>query len=142
MKRERKPTRCNNQMFIINIVSTCFGHHYAHLQENKTYVTACVVLRWFCWMWMVAAVGRCVVGCEHCEGYCSKHVETVDNKHLIVTSCWFSLSLFTIFSCMYISILYMFRAHTRRSFTQSGINQMSNCYNNSPDDGHMATRNT
>ena len=73
-ERERKkPTRCNNQMFIINFclnmfraslcraswakckererknqqdatircllltsVSTCFGHHYANLQENKT----------------------------------------------------------------------------------------------------------
>ena len=34
-ERERKPTRCNNQMFIINTVSTCFGHNYAHLQENK-----------------------------------------------------------------------------------------------------------
>jgi len=22
-------------------------------------------------MWLVAAVGHCVVGCEHCEGYCS-----------------------------------------------------------------------
>ena len=32
-------------MFIFNIFSTCFGHHYAHLQENKTYVTACGVLR-------------------------------------------------------------------------------------------------
>ena len=32
-------------MFIFNNFSTCFGHHYAHLQENKTYVTACVVLR-------------------------------------------------------------------------------------------------
>jgi len=21
-------------------------------------------------MWLVAVVGRCVVGCEHCEGYC------------------------------------------------------------------------
>jgi hypothetical protein len=28
--------------------------------------------------------------------------------------------------------------HTRRSFTQSGINQVSHLYNNSPDDGHMA----
>jgi len=35
VKRERKPTRCNNQMFIINTFSTCFGHHYARLQENK-----------------------------------------------------------------------------------------------------------
>ena len=34
-------------------------------------ITACGVLRWFCWMWLVGVVGRCVVGCEHCEGYCS-----------------------------------------------------------------------
>jgi len=120
-------------MFIINTVSACFGHHYAHLQENKTCVTACGVL-----CWLVAVVGRCVVGCEQCEGrtvtftvlapyntaphnrhqphpgepaqhtacsntrslffwrwakWCPKHVETeVHNKHLIVASCWFSLS--------------------------------------------------
>ena len=84
-------------MFIFNNFSTCFGHHYAHLQENKTYVTACVVLRWFCWMWLVAVVGRCLVGCEHCEGYCSMMPETcweiVKNKHLTLASCWFSLSL-------------------------------------------------
>ena len=47
-------------------VSTCFGHHYAHLQENKGPVTAFGVLFWFCWMWLVAVVGRCVVGCEQC----------------------------------------------------------------------------
>jgi hypothetical protein len=22
-------------------------------------------------MWLVAVVGRCIVGCEHCEGFCS-----------------------------------------------------------------------
>ena len=49
-------------MFITNTVSTCFGHHYAHLQENKTYVTACGVLRWFCWMWLVAVVGAALWG--------------------------------------------------------------------------------
>ena len=49
-------------MFIFNNFSTCFGHHYAHLQENKTCVTACGVLRCFCWMWLVAVVGRCLVG--------------------------------------------------------------------------------
>jgi len=43
-------------MFIINTFSTCFGHHYAHLQEKKTCVTARGVLRWFCWMWLVAVV--------------------------------------------------------------------------------------
>ena len=40
-------------------VSTCFGHHYARLQENKDHVTAYGVLLWFCWMWLVAVVGRC-----------------------------------------------------------------------------------
>ena len=52
-------------MFNINTFSTYFGQHYVHLQENKTCVTARGVLRWFCWMWLVAIVGRCVVGCSH-----------------------------------------------------------------------------
>jgi len=42
--------------------------------EQRLCVTACGVLCWFCWMWLVAVVGRCVVGCEHCEGYCSNAV--------------------------------------------------------------------
>ena len=42
-------------MFIITSVSTCFGHHYAHLQENKGPATAFGVLFWFCWLWLVAA---------------------------------------------------------------------------------------
>jgi len=54
-------------MFIINTFSTCFGHNYAHLEENKTCVTARGVLRWYCWMWLLAVVGRCLVGCEHRE---------------------------------------------------------------------------
>ena len=57
-------------------VSTCFGHHYARLQENKDRVTVYGVLRWFRWMWLVAVVGRCVVGCVH----------------FVVASCWLSLS--------------------------------------------------
>jgi len=122
-------------MFIFNNFSTCFGHHYSHLQENKKYVTACGVLRWFCWLWLVAVVGRCLVWCEHCEGFFTvlapynaaphnryqpqpaeptQHTtcsnirlvllkmgimmpetcwEIVENKHLTVASCWFSLSL-------------------------------------------------
>jgi len=31
--------------------------------------------------------------------------------------------------------------HTGRSSTQSDINQVSQCYSNSPDDGHMAAWN-
>ena len=77
MKREDQQDatiRC----LLLTSVSTCIGHHYAHLQENKGPVTAFGVLFWFCWMWLVAVVGRCVVGCEHCEGFCS-----------IVASYWF-----------------------------------------------------
>jgi len=53
MKREdqRDATiRC----LLLTSVSTCFGQHYAHLQENKGPVTAFGVLFWFCWMWLVA----------------------------------------------------------------------------------------
>jgi glycerol-3-phosphate acyltransferase PlsY len=63
MKKENQQDatiRCS----LLTFVSTCFGHHYAHLQENKGPVTAFGVLFWFCWMWLVAVVGRCVVGCE------------------------------------------------------------------------------
>ena len=61
-------------MFIITSVSTCFGHHYAHLQENKGRVTEFGVLFWFCWMWLVAVVGRCLTRCEHYEalGSCDR----------------------------------------------------------------------
>jgi len=52
---------------LLTSVSICFGHHYAHLWENKDPVTAFGVLFWFCWMWLVAVVERCVVGCEHCS---------------------------------------------------------------------------
>ena len=43
---------------LVTSVSTCFGHHYAHLQENKDRVTAYGVLLWFCWMWSVAPHNR------------------------------------------------------------------------------------
>ena len=59
---------------LLTSVSTCFGHHYAHLQENKGPITASGVSFWFCWMWLVAVVGRCLAGCEHCEGFCSTKI--------------------------------------------------------------------
>jgi len=64
MKREDQQDatiRC----LLLTSISTCFGHHYTHLQEIKGPVTAFGVLFWFCWMWLVAVVGRCLAGCEH-----------------------------------------------------------------------------
>ena len=55
---------------LLTSVSTCFGHHNAHLQENKGPVTAFGVLFWFYWMWVVAVVGRCLARCNHYEGFC------------------------------------------------------------------------
>ena len=57
MKREDQQDatiRC----LLLTSVSTCFGHHYAHLRDNKGPVTAFGVLFWFCWMWLVAVNGR------------------------------------------------------------------------------------
>jgi len=64
VKREKNQQDVTITYLLSTSVSTCFGHHYAHLQENKGPVTAYGVLLWFCWMWLVAVVGRCVVGCE------------------------------------------------------------------------------
>jgi hypothetical protein len=53
MKREDQQDatiRC----LLLTSVSTCFGDHYAHLQENIGPVTAFGVLFWFCWIWFVA----------------------------------------------------------------------------------------
>ena len=70
--RERKPTRCNYQMYIINFYLNMFRASLRPSSvEQRPCVTAHGVLCWFCWMWLVAVVGRCVVGCEQCEGYCS-----------------------------------------------------------------------
>jgi len=33
--------------------------------EQRPCVTACGVLHWFCWMWLVPVLGRCVAGCQH-----------------------------------------------------------------------------
>jgi len=53
------------RFLILTSVSTIFGHHYAHHQENKSPVTAFGVLLPFCWMWLVAVLGRCLAGCAH-----------------------------------------------------------------------------
>jgi len=68
--REQNMKREDHQDATIRYVlltsgSTCFGHHYAHFKENKGPVTAFGVFFWFCWMWFVAVVGRCLLGCEH-----------------------------------------------------------------------------
>jgi len=80
-----------NQLFIVNfrcllstVVSTCFGHHYAHHQENKDRVLLHMV---FALVVLVAVVGRCVVGCEHCEGYCSDQLcRENENTHFMLSN--------------------------------------------------------
>ena len=69
--REKNQQDATIRCLLLTSISTCFGHHYAHLQEIKEPVTAFGVLFWFCWMWLVAVVGCCLEGCEHYEGFCS-----------------------------------------------------------------------
>ena len=71
---KRKPTRCNRCLFLT--ISQHVSGIIMPIFRRTRRITACGVLRWFCWMWLVAVVGLCVVGCEHCEGYsCNLHVE-------------------------------------------------------------------
>jgi len=56
-----------NSMFIIKLsVSTCFGHHYAHHQENKTVSYCMRCSAWVCRLWLVVVLWSCVVSCVHC----------------------------------------------------------------------------
>jgi hypothetical protein len=53
-EREKNQQDATIRCLLSTSVSTCFGHHYARLQENKDRVTAFGILLWFCWMWLVA----------------------------------------------------------------------------------------
>ena len=95
-------------MFIINTFSTYFGHHYAHLQENKTYVRTITLTvltphnaaphnryqlhpaesaqHTTCSNTSLVLLKMGIMMPETCW-------ESVDNKHLTVASCWFFFSL-------------------------------------------------
>ena len=52
------------------LLLTCLNMFLASLcpsSREQRSVTAFGVLFWFCWMWLVVVVGRCVIGCEHCR---------------------------------------------------------------------------
>jgi hypothetical protein len=55
--RKKNQQDATIRSLLLTSISKCFGHHYAHLQENKGPVAAFGLLFWFCWMWLVAVVG-------------------------------------------------------------------------------------
>ena len=44
-------------------------------------------------MWLVAVVGRCLVGCEHYEGFCSTEQENRRTKALLLHLVYIGLVL-------------------------------------------------
>jgi len=90
-KNQQDAIRC----LLLTSISTCFGHHYAHLQESKEPLTAFGVLFWFCWMWLVAGVGRCLVGCEHPTSQCfTLHsCRTFNGSHRVFDFRWCEITL-------------------------------------------------
>ena len=71
MKRQNQQD-ATNSLFIIKLsVSTCFGHHYAHHQENKTVSYRMLCSARLCRLWLVVVLWSCAVSCVHCESYCS-----------------------------------------------------------------------
>jgi len=70
--REHKVKRVNqqdatNSMFVIKLsVSTCFGHHYVHRQENKTVSYCMRCSAWVCRLWWAVDLWSCVVSCVSC----------------------------------------------------------------------------
>ena len=80
--REKNQQDATIRCLLLTSVSRCFGHNYAHLQEIKGLVTAFGVY-WsgFDGCGWQRVVGRCLVGCEHYEGFC--WTETF----IVLTSC-------------------------------------------------------
>ena len=77
VKRE-KPTRCNQSDVYYQTISTCFGHHYAHHQENKTvhcriWCSALVVMAVVVWSWDAS--------CVHCESESNSNLHSAYSLH-------------------------------------------------------------
>ena len=70
MHREHKVKRENHQdatnsMFIIKIsISTCFGHHYTHHQENKTVCYCMRCSAWVCRLWVAVVLWSCIAATQ------------------------------------------------------------------------------
>ena len=78
VKRENQKD-ATNSMFIIRLsISTCFGHNYAHHQENKTVSYCMRCSAWVCRLWLAVVLCICVVSCVHCVN---------SNFHTVHTAC-------------------------------------------------------
>jgi hypothetical protein len=73
-------------MFIINFCLNMFRASLCHLQENKGPVTAFGVLFCFCWMWLVAVVGLCVVGVHREQSMKREDQQDATIRCLLLTS--------------------------------------------------------
>ena len=71
VKREKTNKKQQSDVYYQLLSQHVSGIIMPIFRRTRPCVTARGVLRWFCWMCLVAVVGRCVVGCEHREGYCS-----------------------------------------------------------------------
>ena len=110
VKRENKQ-EATNSMFIIKFsISTCFGHHYAHHQENKTVSYCMRCSDWVCWLWSSGAASWAV-----CTVWklMFDYIESLIINIELVASCWFSL--FTLFS----------RCTVRRAFIKNNFEILS-----------------
>ena len=58
-------------MFIINFYLNMFRASLSPSSGEQRPLTAFGVLFWFCWMLLIAVVGRCLAGRDHYEGFCS-----------------------------------------------------------------------
>jgi len=102
--RKRKLTRCNNQMFIINFCLNMFRASLCPSSgEQRPCVAACGVLRWFCWMWLVAVVGRC--------GLCSPEDGHKDARNMLRQKLIINIWLLHLFGFLSLHTLLTMHGH-------------------------------
>jgi len=66
VKRWNQQDATNSTLIIKLSISTCFGHHYTHHQENRTVSYCMQCSAWVCRLWLAVILWSCVVSCVHC----------------------------------------------------------------------------
>ena len=64
VKRENQEGATNSMLINKLSVLTCFGHHYAHHQENKTVSYCMRYSAWVCRLWLAVVLWSCFVNSD------------------------------------------------------------------------------
>ena len=131
--KRKRPTRCNQSDFYYQtFISTCFGHHYAHHQENKSvhcriWCSALVVMAVVVRSWDASCVHTARVPAPHNHSHhnqCRTPYAAVHTLVLLMmgimmpVTCWdksLIINIRLVASCWFLSLHPTFMMHGHKS---------------------------